>query len=281
MRDDDYTREGWSRRGVRSRLDRRRSLKEAIKRRAVQGEAPVVHERRSALSAARAAPAAGDRGRRVLRDGRLVQHGGARSPARQDLLLLGGARPTPSVRRTSSRCSSRTRSRRGSSRKASSSRSAAAAAPWLRRRFAKILDISSQRFDPGRFNSYVFYASDGANFQNDREPCAAALAELGKLANYIGYVETAAEQHQAPLGTETAVLFEHLQAEMGAAGRYALTSPESVWDAIRALLRSSRGGGGLACKARCTATQFASKPSRASTASITTPCSSRKCRRAS
>jgi uncharacterized sporulation protein YeaH/YhbH (DUF444 family) len=37
---DDYTREGWSRRGVRSRLDRRRSLKEALKRRAVQSEGP-------------------------------------------------------------------------------------------------------------------------------------------------------------------------------------------------------------------------------------------------
>ena len=31
-----------------------------------------------------------------------------------------------------------------------------------------------------------------------------------------------------------ALLFEHLQAETGAAGRHALTSPESVWDAIRA-----------------------------------------------
>ena len=30
------------------------------------------------------------------------------------------------------------------------------------------------------------------------------------------------------------MLFEHLEAEMGAAGKYALISPESVWDAIRA-----------------------------------------------
>src|SRR4029078_9927798 len=41
MRQDEYTREGWSRRGVRSRLDRRRSLKEAIKRRAIQEDAPA------------------------------------------------------------------------------------------------------------------------------------------------------------------------------------------------------------------------------------------------
>ena len=54
---DDYTREGWSRRGVRSRLDRRRSLKEALKRRAVQHRSAAVHERRFALSPARACAA--------------------------------------------------------------------------------------------------------------------------------------------------------------------------------------------------------------------------------
>ena len=57
----------------------------------------------------------------------------------------------------------------------------------------------------------MFYASDGANFQNDREAAAAALAEIGKFANYVGYVETAAEQQQPPLETETALLFEQLQ----------------------------------------------------------------------
>src|SRR5690606_4583907 len=41
MREEDYTREGWNRRGVRSRLDRRRSVKEAIKRRAIQRDGPA------------------------------------------------------------------------------------------------------------------------------------------------------------------------------------------------------------------------------------------------
>ena len=36
--DDDWTREGWDRRGPRARLDRRRSLKEAVKRQTVQPE---------------------------------------------------------------------------------------------------------------------------------------------------------------------------------------------------------------------------------------------------
>ena len=39
---------------------------------------------------------------------------------------------------------------------------------------------------------------------------------------------------QQPLQSETAMLFEQLEAVTGAAGRHALSSPESVWDAIRA-----------------------------------------------
>src|SRR4029450_4846300 len=40
-KDDDWTREGWDRRGARSRLDRRRSLKESIKRQAVNQAPPT------------------------------------------------------------------------------------------------------------------------------------------------------------------------------------------------------------------------------------------------
>ena len=39
--DDELVREGWNRRGARSRLDRRRSLKEAIKRRAIDRNGPA------------------------------------------------------------------------------------------------------------------------------------------------------------------------------------------------------------------------------------------------
>jgi uncharacterized protein len=42
MTDEEYTREGWDRRGARSRLDRRRSMKEAVKRRHAQGACPGV-----------------------------------------------------------------------------------------------------------------------------------------------------------------------------------------------------------------------------------------------
>jgi len=99
--------------------------------------------------------------------------------------------------------------------------------------FRKVIEIAAQRYDPGRFNTYVFYASDGENFHNDREAAEAALAEVAKVANYVGYVETATGT-QRSLESETGSLFDQLAAATGIAGRHALTTPESVWDAIRA-----------------------------------------------
>ncbi len=233
VRDDDYTREGWSRRGVRSRLDRRRSLKEAIKRRAVQGEAPsftnddlryrqLAMRRRPATEAVvyfamDVSSSMSERDRQLAKTFFFWVVQGLRRQY-QHIEPVFVAHTVEAWEFPEAEFFQVT----------GSGGTVASTA------FRKILDISAQRFDPSRFNSYVFYASDGANFQNDREPCVAALSELGKFANYIGYVETAAEQQQPPLGTETAVLFEHLEAETGAAGRYALTSPDSVWNAIRA-----------------------------------------------
>jgi uncharacterized sporulation protein YeaH/YhbH (DUF444 family) len=232
LHDDDYTREGLSRRGVRSRLDRRRSLKEAIKRRAVQDEAPPFtnEDLRYRQLALRRRPATeavvyfamdvsssmGERDRQLAKTFFFwVVQGLRRQYTHIEPVFVAHtveAWEFPEAEFF----------------KVTGSGGTVASTAFL-----KILDVSAQRFDPGRFNSYVFYASDGANFHNDREAAQAALSELGEVANYIGYVETASVAQQ-PLQSETALLFERLQAETGAAGRHALSSPESVWDAIRA-----------------------------------------------
>jgi uncharacterized protein len=232
MRDEDYTREGWSRRGVRSRLDRRRSLKEAIKRRAVQQDAPAFTDddlryrqltlrRRPATEAVvffamDVSSSMTERDRRLAKTFFFWVVQGLRRQyshiepvfvahtieawefAENEFFQVSGSGGT--VASTA---------------------------------FRKILDITAQRYDPGRFNIYVFYASDGANFRHDRENAQAVLGDLGALVNYIGYVETATSAQQA-LSSETSALFEQLQSEIGVAGRYGLSTPESVWDAIRA-----------------------------------------------
>ncbi len=232
VRHDDYTREGWSRRGVRSRLDRRRSLKEAIKRRAVQQDAPpftdddlryrqLALRRRPATEAVvffamDVSSSMTERDRRLAKTFFFWVVQGLRRQythiepvfvahtieawefAENEFFQVSGSGGTV----------------------ASSA-------------FRKVLDIAAERYDPGRFNIYVFYASDGANFRHDRENAQAALAQLGEIVNFIGYVETATGAQQA-LSTETSALFEQLEADAGVAGRYGLSTPESVWDAIRA-----------------------------------------------
>ena len=231
VRFDEYTREGWSRRGVRSRLDRRRSLKEALKRRAVQQEAPpftnddlryrqLALRRRPATEAVvyfamDVSSSMTDNDRKLAKSFFFwVVQGLRRQYTQLEAVFVAHTVeawefPEQEFFQVSG-----------------SGGTVASTA------FRKVLEIATHRYDPSRFNTYVFYASDGANFHNDRELAQAALIELGALANYVGYVETASVAQQT-LQSETALLFERLEAETGAAGRHALSSPESVWDAIR------------------------------------------------
>ena len=232
MRNEDFAREGWSRRGVRSRLDRRRSLKEAIKRRAVQQDAPAFtdDDLRYRQLALRQRPATEavvffamdvsssmtERDRKLAKTFFFwVVQGLRRQYTHIEPVFVAHTVDAWEFAEAEFFQVS------GSGGTVASSA------------FRKIVDISAQRYDPSRFNIYVFYASDGANFRHDREPAQAALAELGELVNYIGYVETVSAAQQA-LSSETSALFEQLEADIGVAGRYGLSTPESVWDAIRA-----------------------------------------------
>src|SRR5690606_23213309 len=233
LREDDYTREGWNRRGVRSRLDRRRSVKEAVKRRAVQAEdAPpitdddlryrqIVLRQRPATEAVvffamDVSSSMTDRDRRLAKTFFFwVVQGLRRQYTHIEPVFV--AHTVEAWEFAEAEFFEVT----GSGGTVASSA------------FRKVLDITHERYDPSRFNIYVFYASDGANFRHDRENAQAALSELGALVNYIGYVETAASAQQS-LGTETSGLFEQLKEEVGHAGSFALSTPESVFDAIRA-----------------------------------------------
>ena len=232
LRNDDYAREGWSRRGVRSRLDRRRSIKEAIKRRAVQRDAPaftdddlryrqLVHRQRPSTEAVvffamDVSSSMTERDRRLAKTFFFwVVQGLRRQYTHIEPVFV--AHTVEAWEFAEAEFFQVT----GSGGTVASSA------------FRKVLDVVDERYDPSRFNIYAFYASDGANFRHDRDSAQEALTKLGNIVNYIGYVETASSAQQAS-STETSVLFEKLQSDTGLAGRYGLSTPESVWDAIRA-----------------------------------------------
>ncbi|WP_426071124.1 DUF444 family protein [Janthinobacterium sp. DSP2-3-3] len=51
-------------------------------------------------------------------------------------------------------------------------------------------ELLQEHYAPGRYNAYLFYASDGENFSEDRGAASLALGDLAALLSYMGYVET-------------------------------------------------------------------------------------------
>jgi len=238
-RDDEYTREGWNRRGARSRLDRRRSIKEAIKRRAVDKDGPAFTND-------------------DLRFRQLVMR---QQPATQAVVFL--AMDVSSSMRERDRKLAKTFffwAIQGLRRQYTyidlvfiahtvkawefeeeeffqvrgSGGTVASTA------FRAVNQIIDERYDPSRYNIYLFYASDGENFRDDCDPAETALARIAQLASYIGYVETPATEERA-LDTETAAIFNTIAEQGAPVDSYALTSNESIWAAIRAFFRQQTG----------------------------------------
>ena len=93
-------------------------------------------------------------------------------------------------------------------------------------------ELLQEHYAPGRYNAYLFYASDGENFSEDRAAASLGLGELAALLNYMGYVETLPG---VPRSLETEM--HSLCAEQERRGlplhSSILSKPDDVWAAIR------------------------------------------------
>ena len=87
-------------------------------------------------------------------------------------------------------------------------------------------------YDPSQYNGYLFYASDGENFTEDRAAATEYLTKLGKLLNYIGYVETVPGSPRTS-ETEMKMLCGEVERSGAPIGSSVLTRHEDVWKAIR------------------------------------------------
>jgi uncharacterized sporulation protein YeaH/YhbH (DUF444 family) len=95
----------------------------------------------------------------------------------------------------------------------------------------KVHQIMQARFDPATCNVYLFYASDGDNAMEDREPARAALAGIAAAARYCGYVEITSGLRSSV--SETARLFDALGIDAAAGGRCSIKHPRDVVTAVR------------------------------------------------
>jgi uncharacterized sporulation protein YeaH/YhbH (DUF444 family) len=229
--EEEYVREGWNRRGARSRLDRRRSMKESIKRRAVDKTGPVFIDD-------------------DLRFRQLVQR---KQPATRAVVFF--AMGVYSSMRVSDRQLAKTfffwviQGLRRQYHHIEPVFVAHTVKAWefaeseffqvrgsggtvASTAFNMVGEIIDSRYDPSQYNIYLFYASDGENFRDDHDKAEASLRQIGSIANYLGYVETPASADRA-LDTETAKIFDAVTASGAAASNFALTTNDSVWEAIR------------------------------------------------
>lgn len=236
LRDEDYIREGWNRRGVRSRLDRRRSVRESLKRRAIRSDGPpftdddlryrqlVVRRRPSTEAvvflAMDVSSSMTERDRRLAKSFFFWAVQGLRRQY-TELNVVFIAHTVEAWEFDEDEFFQVT----------------GAGGTVASTAFRKTLEVIGQRFDPGRYNIYLFYASDGANFRHDRDHAAESLAALADIANYVGYVETVPGDSE-PSDSETAQLFRALLAEGRPAGVCRLDDAESVWDAIRGFFQA-------------------------------------------
>ena len=234
----DYVREGWDKRGARSRLDRRRTLKESIKRRSIQTEtvAIVNDDLRFRQLAKRATPATNaavifaldvsgsmDEAQRRLAKQFFffALQGIRRQYGKVDTVFLAHAAQAWEFEESQFF-------------QASSSGGTVSSCA-----FQLALDVIKNRYDPSRYNVYFFYASDGENAAEDREPAAAALRQLAAQTNYSGYVETGGVATFRPRETQVAEVFNELKGAGLPVGMSQLSSQEDVWRAIREFFKDA------------------------------------------
>ncbi len=243
-RDDDWTREGWDRRGARSRLDRRRSLKESIKRRGVQAtigqESPAFtdDDLRYRQLAKREQPAMqavvmllldvsgsmGERERQISKTFFFWAIQGLRRQYRHlDLVFVAHTSEAWEFQEDEFFRVSGT--------------GGTVSSTGLR----KVREIIDERYSPAQYNVYLFYASDGENFPSDQSEAYAALQDVAKDCNYAGFLEVAPLAGTLP-DSEVGKLFLDLAQREGKIGAYRVNGTDDVWGAVRHFFSSGEAG---------------------------------------
>lgn len=245
VEEDAYVREGWDKRGARSRLDRRRTMREAVKRRGAQPDSQVPignDDLRFRQLARRRKPTTNAVVFFVLDvSSSMDEH--CRKLAKTFFFwaLQGIRRQYTSVETVfvahtvgawefdeeqffQVRGEGGTKSSTG---------------------FAKAREILDERYDPAQYNCYLFYATDGHNFSEDRAAATEAVRRLLPDMNFAGYAEVSQQAHRH-MDTEVAAIWQRLAADDFPVGSYTLTSDGDIWPAIKAFFTDQAERSGVA-----------------------------------
>jgi len=230
----DWRREGWDRRGARSRLDRRRSLREAAKRRALNTDSPALIDEdlryrqltRRRQPATRAAVfflldvsgSMTDRDRHLAKTFFFWVAAGLRRQYRSlDIVFVAHTTEAWEFN------------------EADFFSVVGAGGTVASTGLSKVRQIAADRFSQAGCNCYLFYASDGDNAADDRSQAQQELNAILPLMRYTGYVEIApTNMRSAP--TETMRLFDEAACAETLSGRFSISGADDIGQAIRHFL---------------------------------------------
>jgi len=227
----EWKREGLDRRGARSRLDRRRSLKESVKRRALDPASPTFTDedlrfrqlKRHHQPAVRAAvfflldvsASMTERDRQLAKTFFFWTAAGLRREY-QALDIVFVAHTTEAWEFS----------------EADFFKVAGSGGTVASVGFAKVREIMQTRCNPSGCNVYLFYASDGDNAADDRAQARGELEAIAKLSRYSGYAEVSPTAVRGTT-TETFQLFEEITAAGLPGGRFVIKGPDDIAAAVR------------------------------------------------
>jgi uncharacterized sporulation protein YeaH/YhbH (DUF444 family) len=228
----DYVREGWDKRGARSRLDRRKTMKEAVKRHAVQENAVAIvnDDLRFRQLVRRATPATNAAVIFALDVSGSMDEAQRRLAKQFFFFALQG------IRRQYTKVETVFLAHAAQAWEFEESQffQASSSGGTVSSSVARLaLETLGSRYDASRYNSYFFYASDGENAAEDRDEARGVLGELAGMVNYAGYVETGGIATFRPRETQLAEIFGELRAHGAPVGVSHLGSQEDIWRAIR------------------------------------------------
>ncbi|MDM5179883.1 DUF444 family protein [Massilia sp. DJPM01] len=234
--DVELVREGWDKRGARSRLDRRRTVKEAIKRRAVQANpVPFTNDDlRFRQLVARLRPSTSATILFVLDVSASMSEHERKLAKSFFFFALQG------IRRQYARVETRFIAHTTHAWEFTESeffQVSGMGGTIASSAFRLVLDLIRTELHPSQNNLYMFYASDGENFSEDRAAASTALTELGKVLNYTGYIEIFPGAVRA-LETDMRRLCKELERRGVAIGSTVLSNPDDVWSALRKFFTS-------------------------------------------
>lgn len=227
----ELVREGWDKRGARSRLDRRRTVKEAIKRRAVQVDpVPFTNDDlrfRQLVTRVRPSTSA-----TILF---VIDVSASMTQLERKLAKSFFFFALQGIRRKYAKVETRFIAHTTHAWEFSEQeffQVTGIGGTIASSAFRLVNELVRKELDPVHNNIYMFYASDGENFTEDRAAANQSLSELGGILNYIGYIETLPGVPRA-LETEMRRLCNELERRGLPISSSVLSAPDDVWRALR------------------------------------------------